>query len=222
MALRAQRRGPRVALIRDADALTTDAQNAMLRLLEEPPGTSIIVLVAANPSSLLATVRSRCQIVRFGVLSNAEIVELVTAAGKPAAIAEQAAAVAHGRGARALAYGPEALAERATLIGEFEALRGDRHADIEALVSKMADKKNPRDEWLEMLFEWQMTKIKASVGYQVSETDPGLRDLLDSVDGRQTRRLIDEACRINATRRAVAAQANVKLAMRELLLDIRD
>ncbi|HZR26005.1 MAG TPA: AAA family ATPase, partial [Vicinamibacterales bacterium] len=50
----------RVVIIDEADALVDAAQNALLKTLEEPPSSSIFILVAARPDMLLATVRSRC------------------------------------------------------------------------------------------------------------------------------------------------------------------
>ena len=51
----------RAAVIADAEWLNAEAQNALLRLLEEPPPRTSLVLVATSSASLLATVRSRCQ-----------------------------------------------------------------------------------------------------------------------------------------------------------------
>jgi len=50
----------RVVIIDEADALVPGAQNALLKTLEEPPPSSIFILVTARPDSLLPTVRSRC------------------------------------------------------------------------------------------------------------------------------------------------------------------
>src|SRR5207244_5892960 len=50
----------RVVIFDDADALVPAAQNALLKTLEEPPPSSIFILVTARPDSLLPTVRSRC------------------------------------------------------------------------------------------------------------------------------------------------------------------
>lgn len=55
-------------IFEEAHALTEDAQNALLKTLEEPPRESLIVLVSHNASRLLATVRSRCQRVAFAPL----------------------------------------------------------------------------------------------------------------------------------------------------------
>jgi hypothetical protein len=63
--LRAAEGGRRVAVIADAEWLNQEAQNALLRLLEEPPAGASLVLVARTSAGLLATVRSRCQRVAF-------------------------------------------------------------------------------------------------------------------------------------------------------------
>jgi hypothetical protein len=63
--LRAVEGGRRVAVIADAEWLNLEAQNALLRTLEEPPPATSFVLVTASPSGLAATVRSRCQRVAF-------------------------------------------------------------------------------------------------------------------------------------------------------------
>ncbi|HVG71769.1 MAG TPA: DNA polymerase III subunit delta' [Vicinamibacterales bacterium] len=65
----------RVVIIDDADAMVDAAQNALLKTLEEPPQASIFILVSAMPDALLPTVLSRCQRLRFGELSAAEITE---------------------------------------------------------------------------------------------------------------------------------------------------
>ncbi len=65
MRLRTAEGGRRAAVIADAEWLNQEAQNALLRLLEEPPPETTLVLVTATATGLLATVRSRCQRVAF-------------------------------------------------------------------------------------------------------------------------------------------------------------
>jgi len=57
--------GRRAAVIADAEWMNHEAQNALLRILEEPPPETTLVLATATAAGLLATVRSRCQRVRF-------------------------------------------------------------------------------------------------------------------------------------------------------------
>jgi len=55
--------GYKFVLVDPADALNTNAANALLKTLEEPPPRSTLVLVTARPSLLLPTIRSRCQVI---------------------------------------------------------------------------------------------------------------------------------------------------------------
>ena len=50
----------RVVIIDEADALVAAAQNALLKTLEEPPPSSVFMLITSRPDMLLPTVRSRC------------------------------------------------------------------------------------------------------------------------------------------------------------------
>ncbi len=54
-------------VIDNAETMTVEAQNALLKILEEPNQSSILVLITATPSALLTTINSRCQEIRFTV-----------------------------------------------------------------------------------------------------------------------------------------------------------
>jgi DNA polymerase III gamma/tau subunit len=58
----------KVFIIREADRITTQAQNALLKTLEEPPGTTFLLLLVESLDRLLPTTLSRCQVVRFDAL----------------------------------------------------------------------------------------------------------------------------------------------------------
>ena len=57
----------KIFLIDDADRMTIGAANALLKTLEEPPAHSLLLLISSRPSALPATVRSRCQAIRFEI-----------------------------------------------------------------------------------------------------------------------------------------------------------
>ena len=100
----------RVIIVDDADTLLDSAQNALLKTLEEPPSTSVFVLVTAQPDALLATVRSRCPQLRFAPLSAAEIAAHLQAAhGMRAPEAHATAAASDGSIGTALESGTEAV-----------------------------------------------------------------------------------------------------------------
>src|SRR5262249_32359587 len=58
----------RVYVIDPADDLTDEAQDALLKTLEEPPSAAILILVTAYPDMLHPTIQSRCRRLRFGPL----------------------------------------------------------------------------------------------------------------------------------------------------------
>src|SRR5262245_57514430 len=93
----------RVVVVDGADALNVEAQNALLKTLEEPPPASVFVLITDRPDLLLPTVRSRCQRLRFGPLAAADVSEaLVRDHGVAPADAHAAAAASGGSIGRAL------------------------------------------------------------------------------------------------------------------------
>src|SRR5688572_8215528 len=94
----------RVFIIDPADALSVQAQDALLKTLEEPPPATVLILISAYPDSLRPTVLSRCRRVRFGVLTEAEVAQVLTSRhGMDAALARARAGLSGGSVAQALA-----------------------------------------------------------------------------------------------------------------------
>jgi DNA polymerase III subunit delta' len=94
----------RVYIIDPADLMTVEAQDALLKTLEEPPSAAMLILVTAYPDMLLPTIQSRCRRLRFGPLSESDVVRvLMQHAGLDEKKARRAAAASGGSVARALA-----------------------------------------------------------------------------------------------------------------------
>ncbi|MDB5386161.1 MAG: dnaX 2 [Planctomycetaceae bacterium] len=86
--------GRKIAIIADAEKLNDESANALLKTLEEPPPHSLIILIATNTDSVLPTIRSRCQIIRFNALSTQLVTNLLLKNGSTSD--HQAAAQAAG------------------------------------------------------------------------------------------------------------------------------
>lgn len=80
-ALSAADGGHRVVIVDSADELNVSAANALLKLLEEPPASTTLLLVSHQPSRLLPTIRSRCRELRLSSLSPDDMSLAVRAAG---------------------------------------------------------------------------------------------------------------------------------------------
>lgn len=63
----------KVYIIDNADLMTKEAQNCLLKTLEEPPEFAVIILIGSNENSFLATIKSRCMILYFNRLENVQI-----------------------------------------------------------------------------------------------------------------------------------------------------
>ena len=93
----------RLVVVDEADAMIPEAQNALLKTLEEPPPSSVFVLITSRPDVLLPTVRSRCQRLRFGPVAPADVAAvLMRDHAIDAAAAHAAAAASDGSIGRAL------------------------------------------------------------------------------------------------------------------------
>lgn len=87
----------RVVLIKDAGRMNREAANALLKVLEEPPKGTFFVLTTSQPSELLPTVLSRCQLIRFRPLARETVVRcLMEEAHLPRHQAESVAALSDG------------------------------------------------------------------------------------------------------------------------------
>jgi DNA polymerase-3 subunit delta' len=83
----------RVVIVDPADDLEKGAANALLKSLEEPPVGTFFMLVAHSPARLLPTIRSRCRVLRFAPVSDAEVSSLLAEQAPEADAATRSAAV---------------------------------------------------------------------------------------------------------------------------------
>lgn len=90
----------KVYVIQEADTMTQEAQNALLKTLEEPPEYITIILIASNENSILNTIKSRCTKIVFEPLSNEELKRYAQEYWKDATIPEEVFASSMGSIAR--------------------------------------------------------------------------------------------------------------------------
>ena len=174
----------RVVIIDEADAMLDEAQNALLKTLEEPPSASMFVLVTARPDELLPTVRSRCQRLRFGRLAPRDIASiLITSHGYDAADAHAAASAADGSIGMALDGGSDALVEAREAANDVLRQVATTHDPRRRLESaKMLAGGGDRDDLRRRLRALaSMVRDLGAIGAQADERCLANADLADSL-----------------------------------------
>ena len=143
----------RVILIEDADAASEQAQNALLKALEEPNPRQMFILTATDPGRLLPTIRSRCQTLRLGPVPRDELTGwLMDSEHLPADQAQLVAIISRGMAGAAQTYArnPDSLAWRRRVQGELLALlgrgRAARFAAARELVAEAAARADAGNE----------------------------------------------------------------------------
>jgi DNA polymerase-3 subunit delta' len=173
----------KVAILLDADRMPKQASNAFLKLLEEPTGDALLVLISTRPQFLLPTIRSRCQQVRFTALDVEEITRaLVAASVADEPRARVAALLADGSLGRAREILEEDLLQhRENALALWEHVRtGDSYAAVSAF-EELARR---RDRvaivlMLDFLSFWfqDLLSLKTGAAHRIRNVD--LRERLD-------------------------------------------
>jgi DNA polymerase-3 subunit delta' len=217
----------RVFLIDEADKLNEPAANALLKVLEEPPPTSHLVLITSQPAMLLPTIRSRCQVVRFAPLTAAEIEEYLIRNQKSAAKeASLRARVARGSIGRALASDISTLSDQRFAMLEVLkalALTGDRLRLLRS--AEELNEARYKDEY-EMRLDILETLIRDALVLAVGAPETQLinEDLLTQLSGISKKISGDQAAawitQIEELREQLIVNINRKVATDALFLSM--
>ncbi len=215
----------RVIIIDDADTLTREAANALLKALEEPHPNVTLILVTANDEAILDTIRSRCQIVPLRPIPFDQVAEALRENGADDENANRLAKLSGGR----LEYALSLLADTAPLdarraaLDDILAVRGEPVADLLRRAGRMADDfYADRQRLLARLEAWASIWRDALV---VAGGTP--QDIMDSDDLEQVREigvnLRDAQSALNETlftMQALRQNANARLALESYLLSL--
>jgi len=144
VSLRAYESGAKVYIISNAHRLTDDAQVSLLKILEEPPLNTYIILTATTDTSLLPTIRSRCQVVKFPSLPAVAIeAALVSRNGADPNRARVVARLADGSFHRAqMLLNDDAVFQRDDALGFLRAAYTGNALDVHHCVAGMTQRQS--------------------------------------------------------------------------------
>ncbi len=213
----------KVWILDPADLLQEPAANALLKTLEEPAGATLFILVTARASALLPTIRSRCQSVRFELLPEAALQELLVREGRSPDAARVAAALAGGSAPRALALEVEAERQRRgrTLSEVWGALR--TLPGVLAEAERLGRERRAFETALEVLLGFTRDLAVARFGrdavpWLTAEGDGEVRRLAATVSPGA---ILDVYEAQVAAQRDLARYANPRLVAERMLLRMR-
>ncbi len=190
----------RFVLIDPADAMNPQAQNALLKTLEEPPEDTTLVLVAASPDALLPTIRSRCLRVSFAPMPDEVVIGRLVADGRAEEDARLAAALAGGSLGRALSLDAAALAERRAAVLAAVGLDPDDAGTWLAFARDHGEDREAAADTCDLLALWLRDVLAAQAGVQATDGAGAPHLALAGLAG--------------ATRRAAAALAPAEVVRR--------
>lgn len=194
----------KIAVIDPADALNQNSVNALLKTIEEPPAGSYLLLISERPQALTATLRSRCQRLRFAAPTLAESVEWL-GAGKAADLALQQSYGAPLKARELMDSGKlDRIEKWASELRDIAARKRDPITVAGALTASKSSAKEDASEFLQWLMSWLTLELRSSLRsqghYSPAAIETVMRDTLEGqrrLAGNGMPQLILEALLVN-------------------------
>ena len=212
----------RVVIISDAHTMNPAAGNAFLKMLEEPPVRTILILVAPHTSDLLPTIVSRCQHLRFKPISRKYLeAALVHKHGLDAGDAEIITAMAGGSMSRALRmHRTQWINRRNWLISEMDSLSTGSVNRLLAFGEQLAKNKDTIQESLEVMNSWLRDLIVGKLNPEKVINRDLIQKIQRATQKVSTASLLEKIETIQTTQSAIQAGTNLRLAMEAMVLKL--
>lgn len=237
LSLRSARGNRKIALIEEAHLLTPQAQSALLKIVEEPPGAALLILLSVNAATLSRPLLSRCQHVQFAALPLATVEELlVQEYARPPAEAHALALYSRGSIGRALSLDAQVFTEeRQRVIAELQQLRQASFSQISSLAewllasrtkksrAQKASADNPSSEdRLELVLSWYEEVLRYLLLGQdgVVRYQDCLAALTQTAQGLDVEQALRQLTLVYDTIQALGRNANARLTVEDMLLHL--
>lgn len=210
--------GFKVAIIAPADLMNANAANSLLKTLEEPSDNTVLVLVSDRPSRLPATIRSRCQQVRFNAPDQALAMEWLSGHLTDAQQARICLELAAGAPLAALELAADGVVEaRRERLGQLVDILDGRTTALDVAQTWSKDEGLQAIRWMR---DWLMDMLRIRMTGQRQEIrNIDLADALDGLARKLDKRIMFEQLdRINRVLVAGAGSLNRQLMTEDILL----
>ncbi len=217
----------KIYMIDEAEKMTEEAQNALLKTIEEPPEYAVFLLLVSRQELLLQTVLSRCVLLPFHPVSTEKIKKfLMEKKGIPDYLAESAAAFSGGLVGRAVQYAEsESFTEqRAEVLSLVKGIAGMPMAEIAEHVKAFAARKDSLAEYLEMILLWYRDVLLYKATKDVNALM--FRDELESITAQAGKRSFENLQKITEAleqlKQRMKANVNLEHALELLFFTMAD
>lgn len=210
----------KVFVVEEAEAMNAQAQNALLKTLEEPSGRTLIILLSDQPHALLSTVRSRAQTVRFSPLGETDAMKILKANGIEGSPAQEAIVLAGGSPGLAIQWHHDGVVIAALQLKRLlDAAGSNTSADLAAFFKASSEAYAKRQLERDPAGSEDGFK-RAGIGVYLRIASDHLRGRLASDDALS----IDKTCdQIDAIRRAesyIDGNVNVALVLQQVSTEL--
>jgi DNA polymerase-3 subunit delta' len=215
----------KIFLITGADRMNEQSSNALLKVLEEPPEESILILTTSYPHLLLPTILSRCQTVCFRRLNREKVVEILRSRlDISEREAEFAAGLSEGSLGKALSLLERGLEEREKIISWLKK-RDMSVEDIFSIAERIAARSSGRRErllwFLEVVLSWYRDLFMIVAGNPAlinEDCAQELREEAESLSGINVQEALETVLRAQEW---INMSANPRLTLEVMLLNLK-
>lgn len=202
----------KVAIINNIDELSNEAANALLKTLEEPTKSTIIILTAKEISTVLPTIRSRAQIIPLVYITDAEIKDYVISRTKKSIV--EIVVLANG----AIGRAKDLLSDKKLLENNLQSI-----SKLKTLLSGTLNEQiqnaniKDRDEAIEMLEVW-LNLIRRLIHQQITGDNLVNIQQILSIPEMVNDRLVELMVSLRQGLEALKAGANVQIALEAIAI----
>lgn len=216
----------RVCLIEDAELMTVQAANSILKLLEEPPSGFVFLLTAGNSKPLLPTILSRCRKISFHLLPASVLEQALMDKGYEQLDAAVAARLSGGRMGKAIdLLAPDGLAFRTMAV---ELLNDIHHQDMMSIWNQATKLSGLTGKELTSVLGFflyllrDLLVVAGQYGEQLLYNIDLEHKFSELAPQWPESRSMAAVAAVKDTMRALDSNANARLALEELLINLKD
>jgi len=210
----------RVVIVNEAQAMNLEASNAILKVLEEPPKRTVIILTASQTTDLLPTIVSRCQQIAFKPIPHERVAEaLVELHGLDRQTATTLAVSTRGSLGKALSVDEEKWTVwRTRLLEQIASLSTRSIQPVFALADALVRDKERLADALDMIMTWFRDILMCKVSPERIINKDFMTRIEHAAQGNSVNELLEKVGAVYAAQTAISRNSNPRLALEVMMM----